>query len=222
MERILQIPFSLNLEEAKSKLRAVDWQQIQNLLEVANPLIYAQAVYEVSYIYEKLEDAVIIDGVCFNSQVLRKNLENVGRVFPYVVTIGAGLEQRVGECKDLLEQYYLDQIGNIALTKARKHLEEHLCATFAIDRLSYMSPGSLQDWPIEEQKPLFSVLKGAEELIGVRLNENLIMIPRKSVSGIFFPTDVTFLSCQLCQREKCEGRKAPYNEALARQYKLQG
>ncbi|MGQ9509722.1 MAG: hypothetical protein ACUVTN_10030 [Thermodesulfobacteriota bacterium] len=149
---------------------------------------------------------------------MRKNLESVGRAFPYVVTIGAGLEGRFGEFKDLFEQYYLDQIGNIALTKARKHLEEHLCATFALDRLSFMSPESLQDWPIEEQKPLFSLFKGAEELIGVRLNENLIMIPRKSVSGIFFPTDVTFLSCQLCQRGKCEGRKAPFNEKLAEEY----
>jgi hypothetical protein len=85
-----------------------------------------------------------------------------------------------------------------------------------------MSPGSLMDWPLEEQKPLFSLLKGAEKLIGVRLTENLLMIPRKSVSGIFFPTEVTFLSCQLCRREKCEWRKARYNEGLAKQYKLQG
>src|SRR4030043_2312982 len=92
--KIVQIPVILNIEEIKSKLRAVDWQQIQNLLEVANPLISAQAVYEVCYINEKFEDAVIIDGVRFSSQVLRKNLDRVGKVFPYVVTIGARLEER--------------------------------------------------------------------------------------------------------------------------------
>lgn len=218
----MQIPVSLNIEEAKSKLRAVDWQQIQNLLEVANPLISAQAVYEVSYINEKLEDAVVIDGVRFSSQVLRKNLDSVGRVFPYVVTIGAGLEEKAKECEDLLEQYYLDHIGNIALIKARKHLEEHLRSVFALAGISYMSPGSLLDWPLEEQKPLFSLLKGAEKMIGVRLNENLLMVPKKSVSGIFFPTESTFFSCQLCRREKCEWRKAPYSEDLEKQYKPQG
>jgi len=216
--RIVQIPVSLSIEEAKSKLRVVDWQHIQNLLEVANPLISARAAYEVCYINEKLEDAVIIDGLRLSSQVLRKNLDRAGKVFPYIVTIGEGLEERAAKYKDLLEQYYLDNIGNIALTTARKHLEDHLRSTFALDCLSYMSPGSLADWPLEEQRPLFSLLKGAEELIGVRLTENLLMIPRKSVSGIFFPTEVSFYSCQLCPRDGCDGRKAAYDEGLAKQY----
>jgi hypothetical protein len=210
------------MEEVKSKLQATDWQQIQNLLEVANPLISAQAVYEVCYVNETFEDVVIIDGIRFSSQVLRKNLDRVGKVFPYVVTIGERLEERAGACTDLLDQYYLDNIGNIALVKARKHLEDHLCSAFAVDCLSYMSPGSLVDWPLEEQRPLFSLLKGAEESVGVQLTESLLMIPKKSVSGIFFPTEITFYSCQLCRREKCEWRKAPYNENLTKEYKLQG
>ena len=107
----------------------------------------------------------------------------------------------------ILKKYYLDKIGNIALSKARKHLEEHLRSRFALDGLSYMSPGSLEDWPIEEQRPLFSILKGTEVSIGVRLTESLLMIPRKSVSGIYFPTEVTIYSCQLCPRQHCEGRK---------------
>jgi len=219
--KFVQIPVSLNIEEVKSKLRVGDWQQIQNLLEVANPLISAQAVYGVCYVNEKFEDGVIIDGIRFSSQVLRRNLDRVGRVFPYVVTIGARLEERARECTDLLEQYYLDNIGNITLIKARKYLEDHLRSAFALDCLSYMSPGSLADWPLEEQRPLFSLLKGAEESIGVQLTEHLLMIPRKSVSGMFFPTEVTFYSCQLCRRERCEWRKAQYNEDLSKEYKLQ-
>jgi hypothetical protein len=218
----VQIPVSLNIEEVKSKLRATDWQQIQTLLEVANPLISAQAVYGVCYVNEKFEDGVIIDGIRFSSQVLRRNLDRVGKVFPYVVTIGARLEEEAKKWTDLLEQYYLDNIGNIALAKTRKYLEDHLRSAFALDCLSYMSPGSLADWPLEEQGPLFSLLNGAEESIGVRLTENLLMIPRKSVSGIFFPTEVTFYSCQLCRREKCEWRKAQYNEDLTKEYKLKG
>jgi cobalamin-dependent methionine synthase I len=145
-------------------------------------------------------------------------LEKVGRVFPYVITIGTRLEQKADASKDLLEKYYLDKIGNIALSKARKHLEDYLRSKFAFDGLSYMSPGSLADWPIEEQQPLFSILKGAEVSIGVRLTESLLMIPRKSVSGIYFPTEVTFYSCQLCSRQHCEGRKARFNENLAKEY----
>jgi hypothetical protein len=218
MEKLEQISLGLDIGEVKGELRASDGVQIQTLLEVAKPLISAQAVYKVCYIEEKLEDAVIIDGIRLSSRVLRKNLEKVGRVFPYVITIGTRLEQKADASKDLLEKYYLDQIGNIALSKARKHLEDYLRSKFALDGLSYMSPGSLADWPIEEQQPLFSILKGAEVSMGVRLTESLLMIPRKSVSGIYFPTEVTFYSCQLCSRQHCEGRKARFNENLAKEY----
>jgi len=218
MEKLEQISLGLDIGEIKDAVRASDWVQIQTLLDVAKPLISAQAVYRVCYIEEKLEDAVIIDGIRLGSRILRKNLEKVGRVFPYIITIGTRLEQKADETTDLLEKYYLDKIGNIALSKARRHLEEHLRSRFALDDLSYMSPGSLEDWPIEEQRPLFSILKGAEVSIGVRLTESLLMIPRKSVSGIYFPTEVTFYSCQLCPRQHCEGRKARYNENLAKEY----
>jgi hypothetical protein len=218
MEKLEQISLNLDIGEVKDKIQGGDWVQIQTLLEVAKPLISARAVYKVCYIEEKLEDTVIIDGIRLRSRILRKNLEKVGRVFPYVITIVTSLEQRADASTDLLEKYYLDKIGNIALSEVRKHLEEHLCSRFALDGLSYMSPGSLQDWPIEEQRPLFSILKGAEVSIGVRLTESLLMIPRKSVSGIYFPTEVTFHSCQLCLRQNCEGRKARYNEDLAKEY----
>jgi hypothetical protein len=83
-----------------------------------------------------------------------------------------------------------------------------------------MSPGSLPNWPITEQKPLFSLIGKTEELVGVRLTDSMLMLPRKSISGIVFPTEVTFSSCQLCPRERCEGRKAPYDEALKEKYGL--
>jgi len=37
------------------------------------------------------------------------------------------------------------------------------------------------------------------------------MIPNKSVSGLFFPTEVPFESCMVCRRPHCPGRKAPYD-----------
>ena len=218
MDKTLHIPVTVEFDELKRHLRTGDGQQVHALLEVANPLISARALYKVSYIDEKLEYGVIIDGIRFNSRVLRKNLEQVQRVFPFVVTIGAGLEERAGACEDFLEKYYFDAIGNIALRKARKSLDDHLRKRFALTGLSYMSPGSLADWPIEEQRPLFAILKGSEASVGVRLSEHLLMIPKKSISGIFFPTEVPFYSCRLCPRQGCEGRRVPYNKDEAEMY----
>ena len=218
MEILDSLPVELSVEEVKDRLQGIDRHLVQTLLNFANPLISSKAVYQVSYIDQKYDDAIIIDGIRFTSRVLRKNLDKVGRVFPYIVTIGKGLEEKADDCSDLLEKYCLDTLGNMALIKARKHLENHLRSRFAISGLSFMGPGSLQDWPLEEQRPLFSILKSAKKTIGVKLTESLLMLPKKSVSGIYFPTELTFYSCQLCPRERCEGRKASYNEGLAKEY----
>jgi len=119
---------------------------------------------------------------------------------------------------DLLENFYLDTIGNVALTSARKQLKRHRESQFALEKISSMAPGSLADWPIEEQAPLFKLLGDVETSIGVTLTDSLLMLPAKSISGIYFPTEVSFFSCQLCPRERCESRKAKYSPRLAEDY----
>ncbi|MDX2500360.1 MAG: vitamin B12 dependent-methionine synthase activation domain-containing protein, partial [Deltaproteobacteria bacterium] len=119
---------------------------------------------------------------------------------------------------DLLENFYLDTIGNVALNSARKQLKRHLKSEFALEKISSMAPGSLPDWPIEEQAPLFKLLGDVDAAIGVKLSNSLLMLPAKSISGIYFPTEVSFFSCQLCPRERCESRKAKYDPKLAREY----
>ena len=118
----------------------------------------------------------------------------------------------------LLKQYCLEEIGNITLRIARKYLEDYLKREYKITSLSSMSPGRLADWPLTEQKLLFSLFGDVEELIGVTLTDNMLMLPRKSVSGVYFPAELHFESCQLCPRERCEGRKAPYDAEMAKSY----
>ncbi len=223
--RILDtIPIRLDLKEVKRKLH-LDTKtgystDVGKLLRTAESLIQAKAVYEISYINHRGEDLVEVDGVMFTSRVLRVNLDKVERVFPFIITIGSALEDSASSCNDLLRQFYLETIGNIALRSSRQYLEKHLKRHFGLGQLSRMSPGSLKDWPVTEQKPLFSIFGNVEDLIGVTLTESMLMIPRKSVSGILFPTEVMFLSCQLCPRENCPERKAPYDETLKDKYGL--
>ncbi|RPJ21943.1 MAG: vitamin B12 dependent methionine synthase [Desulfobacteraceae bacterium] len=193
-------------------------QRLQSLISAVHSVMDAKAVYKVSYIDAKAEDSVIIGGVLFKSKVLRKHLDKVERVFPYVVTIGKGVEDLEKASGDALEKYYLDLIGNAAVVKARDHLKSRLADRYGLEGLSYLGPGQLKDWPLEEQKPLFSLLGDVERAVGVTLSDSLLMIPRKSLSGIYFPTEIPFMACQLCPRESCPSRKARYDEKLAREY----
>jgi hypothetical protein len=221
METLDNLPVEVNLKEVRTILhldRNRDLQSLQRLIDTATPLIKPKAAFKLCYIEKKLKDAVIVAGLRLKSKVLRKNLDSVERLFPYVVTIGATLEKAIRRIHNPLEKYYLDAIGNVALTAARKNLHEHLCTKFALGKISFMSPGSLPDWPLEAQNQLFQLLADVEDVIGVHLTQSLLMIPTKSVSGIYFQTEVSFLNCQLCQRGNCPGRKARYDEKRAREY----
>ena len=46
-----------------------------------------------------------------------------------------------------------------------------------------MNPGSLADWPMREQRPLFGLLGDTDAAIGVELMESYLMRPTKSVSA---------------------------------------
>jgi len=222
METIDRIPASLDREAVARRLRfnparagALDFD---SLLDQARALIKLRAVYEISYIGAKGEDTVEVAGVFFRSRVLRRNLDRAQKVFPYIMTAGPALEAAAGSCGDLLKQYYLEEISNIALENGAAWLAENLKTRWGLPGLSSMDPGSLEDWPITEQSKLFSIFGDAERLIGVRLTDSLLMIPRKSISGIFFPSEEDFNSCQLCDRGVCPGRRAPYDQKLAAEF----
>lgn len=222
MTEILKgMPPRVDFAELKRRLHIHDEDQLQEIQDLVNralPMMEGSAAYTTAYVDERKEDAVVIDGVCFASKVLRKNLDQVERVFPYVMTIGRGLEEMLRECADILEQYYLDVIGTVALSGIRQHLIDHLRSRYGLGKMSFMNPGSLEDWPLGQQRPLFGLLGKGPADLGVSLTDTFLMLPKKSVSGICFPTEISFFSCQLCPRERCDSRKAAYSDKLAQEY----
>ena len=192
---------------------------VQELVEVARSVARPKVVYKVSYIDSKNGDTVTIDGVRFTSRVLRINLDQVERVFPYIATCGTELEEMAVPSSDVMKSFCFDAIKTMVVRSAITYLSNHLIEYYALDKMSRMSPGSLESWPLAQQKELFSLFGDTEELIGVRLTKSCVMVPLKSVSGIYFPTEIRFESCQLCPREKCIGRRASYDTELAKKYR---
>ena len=191
-----------------------DAEQATRLAEAAEAVARPKAICGVAFIDSKTEEAVTIEGITFTSRVLRVNLEQAHRVFPYVATCGLELDEWSESVADPFERYWADAIKEMALGVASAAVGEHLVERFQPGRTAVMAPGSLEDWPIQEQRQLFDLFGSPEDLIGVRLTEDFLMVPIKSISGMQFPTETGFQSCQLCPREKCPGRRAPYDPKL--------
>ena len=219
----LDLPAVLERMRMRNRNESME-KSVQELIDMALPVARPKAICEVSYVDHKNEDSLDIGGVRFSSRVLRVNLDKAERVFPYVVTCGRELDEIEFSSQEFVKSYYLDQIKETVLTLARRYLGDYLKRKYALGRVSRMAPGagSAEDWPITQQKELFAIFGGrekVEELIGVRLTDSYLMIPIKSVSGIFFPTEISFEACQLCPRERCVGRRAPYDPALVKKYR---
>jgi hypothetical protein len=131
------------------------------------------------------------------------------------------LEDWADSQPDMLDRFYADGINQAVLASASGSLIAHLNATYSLAQSAVMNPGSLGDWPIGQQRPLFELIGDTLGAIGVELLPSYLMTPTKSVSGILYPTEETFASCQLCPRENCPNRRAPYDpELFDRKYRL--
>lgn len=212
------IPFGMEPEEAARGLKippeGPDFKALCDMLAGAFSAGSPKAVYRECFPSGRREDSLVIGGERFRSRILRVNLENAHRVFLYVVTCGRELDKWSGGYSDPLLAYFADYIKEAALARALEYFYGSIERKYRLKRYSKMAPGSLQDWPLRQQARLFRALGGAESRAGVELTESFLMVPSKSVSGILFPTEISFESCMLCPREKCRGRRAPYDEAL--------
>ena len=152
----------------------------------------------------------------FVSKVLRANLDEVERVFPYVATCGQELDAIPVAGDDIFGQFCRDTLKEMALHAAMAHLITHLKEAYSLETLVSMNPGSgdINVWPIEQQRELFAFFGDVPESIGVVLTDSCLMVPNKSVSGLFYPSEDGFQSCQLCHREKCPNRRAPFDPHL--------
>ena len=75
-------------------------------------------MFKVSYIEDRGHDFVVIDGIKFTSRVLRINLEETYRVFPYIVTCGTEIDQWSKSISGFMESYWVDGIKEMALREA--------------------------------------------------------------------------------------------------------
>ena len=144
-------------------------RQVEAMLGQAQAIARPKAIYRLALVESIGNDEVLLDGVKFKSRIMRVNLEGVHRVFAYVASCGREIYDWALSFDDPLERFWADAIMIAALGNAAEALDIHLRERYQPGAMSAMNPGSLEDWPISEQIPLFSLLGNVSEAIGVNL-----------------------------------------------------
>jgi hypothetical protein len=222
-EIFLDLSFSIDIASVTKqiKMRAVDTDVepvASALIDLVKPVARPKAVYRPLVVKCLKDSSFQIDNTTFNSRVLGKVLEEGGTVFPYIVTIGPELDALNLSELDMLGRYRLDTVKSMVLMAAGRTFEEYLREKYPSRRLTHINPGELDDWPLPQQKLLFSLFEGVTEKLGVRLTDGCMIKPVKSRAGIYFANDDGFETCRLCKQFRCPGRRAAFDAATVAKY----
>ncbi len=191
---------------------------VRAALESLRPVARPKALYKVGCVENKTGETLEIDGVTFTSQLVTTNLDKIDSVFVCVVTVGTEVES-VPQPADVFQRFCQDAAKNAFLFTASTYLADYLKKRYHIrGQITRLNPGETASFPIDQQRNLFAILGEVQKLIGVTLTENCALVPVKSHSGIYYSSETEFISCRLCTNQRCMGRRAAYEPALARTF----
>ena len=208
---VLSVPLDFSAEEFAGLCRIKKDSAAFEELEDALPLIRRygapKAVIRWAEVNSVDGDKTTIEGVTFQSKVVADKLRDTPRVFLSVVTAGDGLERSGAFDGDP----FLNTYDGALLFYASKYMIGFMKDRFGFDGSSMLSPGSLPDWPIQNNFALFDMIGNVDE-IGVSLNEAGYIKPWNSGSHIHFSGD-GYQNCSLCRKLDCIGRRARFDRA---------
>lgn len=179
--------------------------------------ITPKTIYE-RFEIEKVDGDLVYfkSGDVFNGPHISRILTGSKTAILYIFTLGSRADQIIkkeSQTGDTLATIIMDAIT----TSLLEILGEFVGKKIKMEGIEQQnwgatcaySPGQYK-WTIEEQKKIFKMVDGKR--IGVELNNSYLMVPFKSISGVygFGPEDridKTRVACDLCPRENCIGRR---------------
>jgi hypothetical protein len=210
------------LETLRMSETGQDTQELLDLVSQAQRVARPKGVSAVGQISRRTRDSLTVNGTAFMSTVLSVNTRNTRRVFAFAATCGTELASWAGSIEDPVHHYYALSIAENALNSILDFMEQELQKSYGTGPLERMLPGSLQDWPIEEQEKIFHLLGDGPQRIDLHLTPSKLMIPTNSVSGLMYASREGFVSCQLCPLQACTHRRKAYDpEQLQEKYGLE-
>lgn len=213
---VTDMPWSLTADEAMDRLHISeddedDFRELfEKVIKLVKPCVYCAC----AKVTENDGHRVKIENEWFESRVLAVNLKDCCEVYPYVMTSGREAYEYGEAQDDFLLKYWTEQICEIVLKRAGQSGLKIVRERIGDVKLNTMNPGSLANWPISQQKPLFDLFGDVREKTGVELKPSFLMIPVKSGSGLMYPSEENYANCMMCPRIDCPNRRAAYNEGM--------
>ncbi len=211
------IPFTLDVSGLMEKLHideedTDDAADLNELVEKVRQIGNPKVMYRVLPVYQLGNGTLDAGETVFEGRLFDEITCIGGEVYAYCATCGAELNE-LAEGLDVFQKFWLDEIRLVMLTAARKYFADYLRKTYQIEKLTYSSPGSgpADLWPIRALKQIFILLAGSQTLpIGVTLGESMLMMPEKSVCGIFYASEHDQIACKHCKMPCCPHRRADF------------
>lgn len=185
-----------------------------NLIKQAYERALPKATIRKLQISISNDDEVLLNNERMHSRILTNKLKNAQVAFAYIATCGKELDEWSNGIVDPLLAYYADAIKIDIVSFAAQFLRNYIKKEEQ-GFTGVISPGSTKDWPVDQQKQLFNAIEDVEGKIGVVLTASSLMIPTKSVSGVFFITSEEHEDCEFCDIEDCPTRRVPFNHSNA-------
>lgn len=145
--------------------------------------------------------------------IISRDISEVSTIFIFVCTIGSEIEneiQKLNAQGKVIESFILDKIASELVELTADRLAEKIQDNLFNEEIfltNRYSPGYC-GWSVEEQKKLFSLLP--ENFCGITLTDSAMMIPIKSVSGIYgagYHLVKKDYHCEICEEEFCYRKK---------------
>lgn len=173
-----------NLDEVSPAVLAV----ARKAIDEAERVIHPRVIFIRRRIARMSEDSLTLrDGPTFRGRCFRARMDGAHEAVCFVATLGPSLDERVTALSDgeqMLEAFFLETAGSLAIQETLRAFRLHLVRRVEEEGLvlsSRLGPG-YQDWPVRDQTSLLAAF-GCQ--VPVTLTEECVMIPLKSISGLF-------------------------------------
>ena len=194
-----------------------DWRDLAALVARFQAVGRPKALLRLAAVTSRDANGVGIDGhTYFASSTLAQRVVDQHRMWLFCATCGQEVAP-LAEGLDVFQQLWFEELKMVLLAAASHAVQDTIKRAYAVKRLASMAPGSgdAQLWPIQELQVLFGALAGqAQSALGVELTDSMLMLPNKTVAGVYFSSDAAFATCELWHRDGCPSRRQPFNQEL--------